>query len=119
MNRSRDTLTSHRLHNRSAIPYHHYGLRAAATEVAHTHTAEYRMKCSNDACSGAYEERDVAHPLRRGDHISVIYHVPALVCDVCGGILFTPETVRRIERLRRGERTLTSTALLYDFAEIA
>lgn len=77
------------------------------------------MKCSNDACSGAYEQRDVVHTVRRGDRILVIDHVPALVCDFCGDVLFTPETVRRIERLRRGAGTPTGTAPLYDFAQTA
>lgn len=77
------------------------------------------MKCSNDACLGEYERREVVHTVRRGDRILVIDHVPALVCDMCGDVLFAPETVRQIERLRQGAGTPTGTAPLYDFAQTA
>ena len=77
------------------------------------------MRCSNEDCPGEYEEREVVHTVRRAGHILVIDHVPALVCDVCGDVLFTPETVRRIERLRAGAGTPAGTVPLYDFAQTA
>ena len=47
-----------------------------------------------EGCPGEYEQREVVHTVRQGDRIIVIDHVPAEVCNVCGDVLFTPETVR-------------------------
>ncbi|MDQ6660163.1 MAG: YgiT-type zinc finger protein, partial [Chloroflexota bacterium] len=58
------------------------------------------MKCSIKNCLGEYEQSEVVHTVRQGDRIIVIEHVPAEVCTICGDVLFTPETVRQIERLR-------------------
>ena len=75
------------------------------------------MKCSIDGCPGEYEQREVVHTVRQGNRIIVIDHVPAEVCTVCGDILFTPETVRRIEYLRHTAAPPTRTVPLYDFTE--
>jgi YgiT-type zinc finger domain-containing protein len=80
---------------------------------------ERNMKCSVENCLGEYEPREVVHTVHHGQHILVIDHVPALVCDRCGDVLLTPETVRRIELLRRGAGTPTGTVPLYDFAKTA
>ncbi|MGI8549380.1 MAG: type II toxin-antitoxin system MqsA family antitoxin [Dehalococcoidia bacterium] len=58
------------------------------------------MKCSTVEGVGEYEHRQVTHTVRRGDRVLVIDHVPAEVYSVCGDVLFTPETTRRIEVLR-------------------
>lgn len=75
------------------------------------------MKCSIIDCSGEYEQREVVHTVRRGDQIIVIDHVPAEVCSVCGDVLFTPETVRRIEALRHTMAPPARTVPLYHFEE--
>lgn len=77
------------------------------------------MKCSIEGCPGEYEQREVVHTIRQGDRILVIDHVPAEVCTVCGDVLFTPETVRRIEALRHTSAAPQRTVPLYEFADSA
>lgn len=75
------------------------------------------MRCSIENCSGMYEAREVVHTVRRGDQIIVINHVPADVCTICGDVLFTPETVRRLEALRQTTATPARTVPLYEFTD--
>lgn len=77
------------------------------------------MRCGIASCSGEYEQREVVHTVRQGDRIIVINHVPAEVCTICGDVLFTPETVRRIEALRRTTAQPARTVPLYEFSEAA
>ena len=76
------------------------------------------MKCSIQGCPGEYEQRDVVHVVHQGDRIMVIEHVPAEVCSICGDVLFTPETVRRIETLRHTTASPKRTVPLYDFTDM-
>ncbi len=69
-------------------------------------------------CAGVYEAREVVHTVRQGDRILVIDHVPAEVCAVCGDVLFSPETVRRLEALRQTTAAPTGTVPLYDFTTL-
>ena len=55
------------------------------------------MKCSISGCPGTYEARTVIYTVRRRGEVIVIDHVPAEVCSICGDVLLTPDTVRRIE----------------------
>ena len=73
------------------------------------------MKCSIAGCPGECEQREVVHTVRQGDRIIVIDRVPTEVCSVCGDVLFTPETVRKIELLRHTATPPTCTVPLYDF----
>jgi YgiT-type zinc finger domain-containing protein len=73
------------------------------------------MKCSVQGCPGDYEVRHIAQTLRRDGRVIVIDHVPAEVCTVCGDVLFTPETVRRIEELLNAAGTPDRTAPVYEF----
>jgi YgiT-type zinc finger domain-containing protein len=75
------------------------------------------MKCSIEGCPGEYEQREVVHTIRQGNRIIVIDHVPAEVCTLCGDVLFTPETVRLIERLRHTTLPPERTVPLYDFTQ--
>jgi YgiT-type zinc finger domain-containing protein len=75
------------------------------------------MRCSIDGCTGEYEYREIVHTVRQGNRIIVIDHVPAEVCAVCGDVLFTPETVRRIEFLRQTTMPPMRTAPIYDFSQ--
>lgn len=74
------------------------------------------MKCSLDGCSGRYEERLIVHTVRVGGEVVVIDHVPAEVCAACGDVLFTPDTVRHIERLLRERGQPSRTVPLYEYA---
>ncbi len=78
---------------------------------------EQNMKCTINNCAGEYEQREVVHTVCQGNRIIVIDHVPAEVCTICGDVLFTPETVRKIEALRQTAAPPTRTVPLYDFAE--
>ena len=75
------------------------------------------MRCSNGDCIGEYEQREVVHTVHQGNRIIVIDHVPAEVCTICGDVLFTPDTVEQIERLRRTAQPPIRTVPLYEFSQ--
>ncbi|HLX58003.1 MAG TPA: YgiT-type zinc finger protein [Ktedonobacteraceae bacterium] len=75
------------------------------------------MKCSIADCPGEYEQRELARAMRQDERIIVVAHIPAEVCNTCGDVLFTPETIERLEELRRTTRPPASTMPLYNFAE--
>ena len=56
------------------------------------------------------------HTVRHHGQVTVIDHVPANVCPVCGDVLLGPDTVRRIEALLEKESQPASTVPLYEFA---
>ena len=74
------------------------------------------MKCSISGCPGEYEERFIAHTVRYHGRLIVIDHVPAEVCSVCGDVLFTPQTVRHIERMLANLPKPAQTIPLFEFA---
>ena len=74
------------------------------------------MKCTVQGCPGEYEARTVVHTVRRREEVIVIDHVPAEVCPICGDVLLTPETVRRIEALLQATPPPTRNVPLYEFA---
>jgi len=74
------------------------------------------MKCSLEGCPGVYEQRHVVHPVRHRGQVLVIDHVPAEVCSVCGDVLLTAETVKRIETLLHSDLPPTRTVPLYEYA---
>lgn len=63
-----------------------------------------------------YEARTIVHTVKHGGEVIVIDHVPAEVCNVCGDVLLTPETVRRIEALLISTPPPLRTVPLYEFA---
>lgn len=75
------------------------------------------MRCINEGCPGEYEQREVVHTVHQGNRIIVIEHVPAEVCTICGDVLFTPDTVRKIEMLRHTGEAPIRTVPLYDFTQ--
>lgn len=77
------------------------------------------MKYRITGCPGEYEHREVVRAIRQGDQIIVVAHIPAEVCDVCGDVLFTPETIERLEALRQTVTTPVSTVPLYEFPKSA
>ena len=74
------------------------------------------MKCSIQGCSGEYEATTVIHTVRSAGRVLVIDHVPAETCSVCGDVLFTPQTVRHIERLLADLPTPAQTVPLFEYA---
>jgi YgiT-type zinc finger domain-containing protein len=77
------------------------------------------MRCSVADCPGKCEQREVVCAMRQGDRIIVVEHIPAEVCDVCGDVLFTPETIERLEALRQTTAPPIRTVPLYRFARSA
>ena len=57
------------------------------------------MNCSIVGCPGTYEPREIVCLERVQGWLVVIEHVPVEVCDVCGDVLFRPETIRHLESL--------------------
>ena len=74
------------------------------------------MRCSLEGCPGEYEERKIVHTVRHEGQVTVIDHVPAEVCSMCGDVLLTPETVRRIEVLLEQATQPTASVPLYEYA---
>lgn len=74
------------------------------------------MDCGIEGCPGGYEDRKIVHVERHHGQPVVIDHVPALVCSICGDVLFTPETVRRLQALTHSEARPTRTAPVYEYA---
>lgn len=74
------------------------------------------MKCTVQGCPGEYEARTVVHTVKRRGEVVVIDHVPAEVCGVCGDVIFTAETVRRIEDLLDATPPPSRNVPLYEFA---
>jgi len=89
----------------------------ARLEMDQSNAKEPEMRCNIADCLGKYEQREVVHTVRQGDRIIVINHVPAEVCTVCGDVLFTPATVRRIEALRKTTAPPARSVPLYEFSE--
>ena len=74
------------------------------------------MKCSIEGCPGEYEEKKIAHTVRRNGQVIVVDHVPAEVCSVCGDVLLKAETARRIEELLKTATRPASTVPLYEYS---
>jgi YgiT-type zinc finger domain-containing protein len=77
---------------------------------------EQPIRCSIEGCPGHYELKTVTHTVRHTGEVVVIDHVPAEVCDVCGDVLFSPETIRRVESILRSMRKPDTTVPLYEYA---
>lgn len=77
------------------------------------------MKCSIEGCPGEYEAKAVIHTVRSGGRVMVIDHVPAETCSVCGDVLFSSRTVRRIEALLAKLPKPTQTVPLFEYVEPA
>ena len=74
------------------------------------------MKCTIQGCPGEYEARQVVHTVKHHGEVVVIDHVPEEVCGVCGDVLLTPETIRRIEALLQATPPPSRNVPLYEFA---
>ena len=60
------------------------------------------MEC--DLCAGPVEEKEVAYMIEYQGRFHVIENVPAKVCLQCGERLYSPETVRKIQKAIWGDR---------------
>ena len=74
------------------------------------------MRCRIEDTSCQYEEREIVHTVRHRGEIVVIEGVPAEVCSVCGDVLLTPDTVRRIEALLERRAEPSMRVPLYQYA---
>ena len=74
------------------------------------------MNCTLQGCPGEYEARKIVHTVRHQGNVVVIDHVPAEVCSICGDVLLTPDTIRRIEKLLETTPQPAKAVPLYEFA---
>lgn len=74
------------------------------------------MRCTLTGCPGGYEGRLVTHTVRHQGRLAVFDHVPAQVCSVCGDVLLSPETVRRIEAMLASGQVPAATVPVYEYA---
>ena len=74
------------------------------------------MNCTLAGCPGGYEPRLVTHTVRHRGQLVLFDHVPAEVCSVCGDVLFSPETVRRIEAMLASGQEPSATVPVYEYA---
>ncbi len=74
------------------------------------------MKCTLAGCPGIYEQRTVVPTVKNRGEVLVIDHVPAEVCNVCGDVLLAPQTVRRIEALRKANPPPRRKITFHEFA---
>ena len=72
------------------------------------------MECTIKECDGECHRRKITRLERWNGHAVVIDHVPAEACSVCGDVLFTPETVRRLEFLRQTQPAPVATVPCYE-----
>ncbi len=104
------------MYDRRADAYNQYSVSAEAAQVGLGDPTENSdMKCSIAGCPGTCERRSVHHTVRHRGRVIVIDHVPADVCDMCGDVLFEPQTVRRIEELLETLPQPRQTAPLYEY----
>ena len=71
------------------------------------------MKCQ--LCKGRYEKKLIAHSQYYHGKLVVVDHVPALVCDICGDILYEPETTQKINNIIHAHRKPVRTAPVYEY----
>jgi YgiT-type zinc finger domain-containing protein len=74
------------------------------------------MKCTIEGCPGSYERTTVTHTVHHHGEVVVIDHVPAEICDVCGDVLFSPGTLRHIEKILQEMSKPDMTVPLYEYA---
>ncbi len=74
------------------------------------------MKCSFKDCHGEYEKNTIIHAVRHKGQVVVIENVPVEVCNICGDILFEPETNNRIQNILQNPKSTKTSAPLYKFA---
>jgi YgiT-type zinc finger domain-containing protein len=74
------------------------------------------MNSTITGCSGAYDVTTLTHTVRYKGDVVVIYHVPAEVCDICGDVFFSPETLRHIEKILAAKPTPAKEVSLYEYA---
>ncbi len=73
------------------------------------------MKCSITGCPGDYENRNIVHTVSQNNKVTVIDHVPAEVCSICGDALLSPTTIRHIESILEGSKSPERTVPLYEY----
>ena len=76
---------------------------------------ENTMKCSSKGCPGDYENRNIVHTVSQDNKVTVIDHVPAEVCSICGDVLLAPTTIRHIENILESSKSPERTVPLYEY----
>ncbi len=74
------------------------------------------MKCNITGCQGKYESRLIVHTVNYHGEIIIVSDVPAEVCLLCGDTLFSPQTVRQLEKMLQTRKHPAKMVPLYEFA---
>ena len=74
------------------------------------------MNCTVEGCAGEYEEKRVLQAEEVEGCIVVVGNVPAQVCNFCGDVLITWDTMAQIEALLETHPQPVGTAPVYNFA---
>jgi YgiT-type zinc finger domain-containing protein len=68
------------------------------------------MKCTVSGCPGLYDDKRVNNTYRLDGRLVVVRDIPVQSCPVCGDVLVSPNTARRIEALLSGDATSKESA---------
>ena len=75
------------------------------------------MKCQ--LCKGEYKKKLITHSQYYHGELVVVDHVPALVCDSCGDVLYEPEAAKRIKDIIYARKKPVRTAPVYEYEKAA
>ena len=75
------------------------------------------MECQ--VCEGKYEKKLITHSQYYHGKLVVVDHVPALVCDTCGDILYEPKAAERIKHIIHAHKKPVRTAPVYEYEKAA
>jgi len=71
------------------------------------------MNCTVSGCPGEYEQRRINQTYRVSGELMVVSDIPVEQCTVCGDILLTAETARKIEKLVQNHGPANQSAPVY------
>jgi len=108
-------MVARRVYDKSPRNPGHNSVRTDATKVGHSDTARIEMKCSIQGCSGDYVSKRINQSFNRDSHLVVIDGIPALVCDICGDVIFSAETTKAVEVLLESTIKPSEHVQLYRF----
>ncbi len=74
------------------------------------------MNCTIEGCIGEYENKRVLQADRGDGGIVLVSNVPAQVCNFCGDVLLTWDTMAQVEAFLETHPQPLGTAPVYEFA---
>ncbi len=74
------------------------------------------MNCNVKGCPGQYQEQCVNLAEEMNEQIVLVRNVPAQVCDFCGDVLTTWDTMAQVTAFLASNPPVISTTSVYEFA---